>query len=335
MRFGPVPLDEAEGAMLAHSVRLPAGKLPKGRVLAAEDVAALRDAGTERVIVARLDPGDSGENEAAEALARALVPDAAAAGLRLTAPFTGRVNLIAEHPGVVVMDEARLTAVNRVDPMITLATVPPFQQMAAGGMVGTVKIISYGVPGDRLSAACEAGRGAIRLARPVLSRAALVVSEIPGGAGEKGVPAVRGRLDALGISMGAPVTVPHETGAISRAVAAAEGDLVLILTGSATSDPHDVAPEAVRAAGGEVARFGMPVDPGNLLFLGRQGGRPVIGLPGCARSPALNGADWVLARVACGIDVTPDDIARMGVGGLLKEIPTRPQPRAGKRRGTG
>jgi len=71
----------------------------------------------------------------------------------------------------------------------------------------------------------------------------------------------------------------------------------------------------------------MPVDPGNLLVLGRIGDRPVIGLPGCARSPALNGADWVLERVACGVPVTSADIAAMGVGGLLKEIPTRPQPR--------
>ncbi|WP_371056089.1 molybdopterin-binding protein [Rhodosalinus sp. K401] len=332
MRFGAVPLDEAEGAMLAHSVRLSSGKLAKGRVLSAEDLAALRAEGAERVTVARLDPGDMAENEAALALARALVPDPGAAGLRLTDPFTGRVNLIADHPGVVAMDEARLTAVNRVDPMITLATVPPFQQMAPGGMVGTVKIISYGVDGARVAEACEAAQGAIRLARPAISRAALVVSEIAGGAGEKGVPAVQGRLDALGIAMEAPVLVPHETGAIARAVAEAPGDLVLILTGSATSDPRDVAPEAVRAAGGRVDRFGMPVDPGNLLFLGRQGGRPVIGLPGCARSPALNGADWVLARVACGIEVTADDIARMGVGGLLKEIPTRPQPRAARAR---
>ena len=73
----------------------------------------------------------------------------------------------------------------------------------------------------------------------------------------------------------------------------------------------------------------MPVDPGNLLFVGDMDGRPVIGLPGCARSPALNGADWVLERIACGIEVSSEDIARMGVGGLLKEIPQRPQPRRG------
>ncbi len=103
--------------------------------------------------------------------------------------------------------------------------------------------------------------------------------------------------------------------------------MLLILTGSATSDLMDDAPEAVRRAGGTVARFGMPVDPGNLLFHGDLAGRPVIGLPGCARSPALNGADWVLERLACGVQITDADMAAMGVGGLLKEIAVRPQPR--------
>ena len=76
-----------------------------------------------------------------------------------------------------------------------------------------------------------------------------------------------------------------------------------------------------------IGRFGMPVDPGNLLFIGDIAGRPVIGLPGCARSPALNGADWVLERVICGRPPSPQDIMGMGVGGLLKEIPSRPLPR--------
>jgi molybdenum cofactor cytidylyltransferase len=108
--------------------------------------------------------------------------------------------------------------------------------------------------------------------------------------------------------------------------------MILILTGSATSDAMDVAPEALRSAGGEVTRFGMPVDPGNLLFIGQIKGTEVIGLPGCARSLALNGADWVLSRLACGLAVTSADIASMGVGGLLKEIPSRPMPRARKPR---
>ncbi len=122
--------------------------------------------------------------------------------------------------------------------------------------------------------------------------------------------------------------VPHETASLAAAIEG-RADMTLILTGSATSDRGDVGPAALVAAGGRLARFGMPVDPGNLLFLGDLGGRPVLGLPGCARSPKLNGADWVLERLACGLEVTPGDISAMGVGGLLKEIPSRPEPRGG------
>ena len=105
-------------------------------------------------------------------------------------------------------------------------------------------------------------------------------------------------------------------------------EVIEVIGSIAASEVDGVAEMRGNFASGVVERFGMPVDPGNLLFLGAMQDRPVIGLPGCARSPALNGADWVLSRVACGIETTGSDIAGMGVGGLLKEIPTRPQPRA-------
>jgi molybdenum cofactor cytidylyltransferase len=123
------------------------------------------------------------------------------------------------------------------------------------------------------------------------------------------------------------LTVPHRTEDIAAALRSAPGEVLLIQTGSATSDTHDTAPQALRDAGGTMLRFGLPVDPGNLLFHGRLDGRPVIGLPGCARSPALNGADWVLERLACGVGVTDEMVAAMALGGLLKETPLRGRAR--------
>ncbi|MGJ5618893.1 molybdopterin-binding protein [Sulfitobacter sp. MF3-043] len=328
MKFGPVPLADAQGAVLAHSVAVAGGRLRKGRVLSAEDVTQIRQAGLAEVIVARLEPGDVDENTAAAQLAGAI--KGGGAGLSATAAFTGRVNLIADGPGVAVLDVSAIEQVNRVHPMITIATVPPWQQLAKGGMAATIKIISYAVPQADLDLACAAaGAGAIRLSAPKLRTATLIITEIPGGVGDKGRIAIAARLEALGVDLEGVVMVPHKTQKLADAIKDAKSDLVLVLTGSATSDDHDVAPSALRLAGGQVHRFGMPVDPGNLLFIGDIGDQHVIGLPGCARSPALNGADWVLSRVVCGIEVTSRDIAAMGVGGLLKEIPTRPQPRRG------
>ncbi|MGR3504141.1 molybdopterin-binding protein [Pseudaestuariivita sp.] len=330
MKFGPVPLGEGAGAILAHSIGLASGRLRKGQVLTPDHLTRLAAEGHTEITVARLEPGDVPEADAAQRLAEALVgPDPN--GLRLTPPTNGRVNIVATSPGVVQLDAGRLAEVNRVDPMISLATVPELHQIAPKGLVATVKVISYAVPGARLAKAEAVGAGAISLAKPQLKTAALIVTEVPGGPGLKGTDAIAARLEALDMTQGSPLTVPHRTDALTAALTDVQVqgavDLILVLTGSATSDAHDVAPSALRAAGGTVTRFGMPVDPGNLLFCGTLGPVPVIGLPGCARSPALNGADWVLARTICGVPVTSDDIAAMGVGGLLKEIPTRPAPR--------
>ncbi|WP_120501060.1 molybdopterin-binding protein [Roseovarius sp. EL26] len=330
MKFGSVPVDKAEGAILAHSEAVVGKRLRKGVALTASHIAALQQAGVSEVTVAQLEPRDVHEDQAALALAQALQDGAE--GLRLSEPFTGRVNLIADGPGVVLLDVEKINAANAVNPMVTVATVGPFHQIHAGGMIATVKIISYAVPEGEIARAAELAKGAVGLAKPVKKTASLIITEIPGGPGHKGLAAIENRLSALEITLTETRSCPHDEGALADEIAAAKGDVVLILTGSATSDPQDVAPAALRRAGGTVDRFGMPVDPGNLLFLGDIESRPVIGLPGSARSPVLHGADWVLSRVACGIAVTSADIAGMGVGGLLKEIPTRPMPRRGRAR---
>ncbi len=331
MRFGPVPLDRAAGAILAHSEHLPDGRLRKGQVLAETDIARLRAAGLQSVDVAVLDAGDVHEDAAAARLAEAVLDGAA--GLSLSRAFTGRVNLVAEAPGVVAVDAAKVTAANMLDPMITLATVAPWFQTHPGGMVATVKIIAYGVSAEALDRAAEAARGAIRLHRPCYATASLIVSDTADGPGLRGVEAIRARLAGLGMRVKQTLSCPHEVPALAEAMAAANGEVVLVLTASATSDARDTGPEALRRAGGTVARFGIPVDPGNLLFTGRLEERPVIGLPNSARSPVLHGVDWVLARIACGVPIGDADFAAMGVGGLLKEIPTRPQPRQRKQDG--
>lgn len=336
MKFGSVKLAEAEGAILAHSMQ--AGQPPyakglcyriaKGTFLNAQHLADLAAEGHDEITVAQLETGDLHEDAAALTLAQALVPDEQSQGIRISDAGAGRVNLYALGAGLVRLDRSALEALNSVDPMITIATVPDYHRVDAEGMIATIKIISYGVEAAALEQAGAGAAGAIRVLSPVFTSASLIETrvsrEMPP---DKGRRSMAGRLHRLGVSLSDRVVVPHREAELAEALAEAPGEVLLILTGSATSDPLDVAPEALRRAGGSVTRFGMPVDPGNLLFLGEYQGRPVIGLPGCARSPALNGADWVLERVLCGCTVTSADIAAMGIGGLLKEIPTRPMLR--------
>jgi molybdenum cofactor cytidylyltransferase len=330
MKFGPVPLRDALGGILAHSQALADGRLRKGLTLGEAEIARLAAAGVAEVVVARLDPTDIDEDAAAERIGRALVHDEAAQGLRLSRAATGRINLHATVPGILDFDPAAVVRLNMVDPMITFACLPHLARLEPGVMAGTVKIIPYGVPRTAVARAAATG-AALRVRRAVIAGATLIETEAAAGSqeggSEKGEAAIRARLERLGVRLDEVVRVPHRTEALTAAIQTAKGGLILILTASATSDANDVGPEALRRAGGRVIRVGLPVDPGNLLFLAALGNRPVIGMPGCARSLAPNGADLVLERVVCGVTLTDADIAALAVGGLLKETKARGRPR--------
>ncbi|MEM6973023.1 MAG: molybdopterin-binding/glycosyltransferase family 2 protein [Pseudomonadota bacterium] len=334
MNFATLPLDLVEGAILAHSLQLSDGRLAKGVVLDASAIARLRGAGLDQVTVARLDADDVGEDAAAARLGSALAPHPATLGLHRAAAFTGRLNLYAATAGLLRVDAAMVTALNSIHPALTLATLEDATWVAERQMVGTVKIIPYAAPETAIAAAerrLSRATPALQVHPPAVRRAGLVLTVTRGmkqSVVDKGAAAVRTRLIALGLTLAEERRVPHEVDAVAGALGEIDGEIVLMLTASATSDPADVGPAALMAAGGRLERFGMPVDPGNLLFIGEAAGRSVIGLPGCARSPKPNGADWVLARVVAGQAPDAAEIAAMGVGGLLKEIPARPAPRA-------
>lgn len=334
MRFGPVPLEEAEGAILAHAVDTGERRLRKATVLGPDEIAALRAAGLTEVIAAVLSPGDLGEDEAATRLAEALVVE----GVEAKPAATGRVNLHATEGGVFRVDKALVDAFNAVDPAVTLATVADYSSVAGGQMVATVKIIPFAVPGTVVAQAAEAVAGKTILSVHAFRtrRVGVIQTVLPGlkeSVLDKTVRITEARLARSGSALAGERRTAHDAAAVEAAIRAFEPgcEMIVVFGASAMCDADDVIPAAIRGAGGEVLRTGMPVDPGNLLVLGRLGDKPVLGAPGCARSPKENGFDWVLDRLLAGIDVTSADIAGMGVGGLLMEIPTRPQPREATR----
>lgn len=330
MKFGPVALGEAEGAILAHSLQAGGRRLRKAHRLTAADIRDLRDAGVEEVIAAVLEPGDLDEDAAAARIAEILE----APGAEIRPPSTGRVNIHAADAGLFTVDKRTIDAINAVDPAVTVATLANFAPVEAGQMVATVKIIPFAVSAAiiaRIEAAVAAARPfAIEPFRP--HRVGLIQTVLPNV--KESVLDKTARITADRLSRSASRVTeedrpPHDPAKLVEAISAqvARNEMVLVFGASAVCDFDDVIPAAIRQAGGDVVRTGMPVDPGNLLVLGFIDGKPVIGAPGCARSPKLNGFDWVLDRLLSGLDISGDDIAGMGVGGLLMEIPTRPQPR--------
>ncbi len=332
MKFGPVPLDEARGAIMAHSQRIGERMIRKGSVLDDAAMATLREAGREEVIVARLEPGDVPEDIAADRLAQPLVSPL----LARTRAATGRVNLAAEVPGLLRVDTAMIDRLNTIDESLTIGTLPDYAVVAPKDLVATVKIIPFSVPGNVLAVAEALIRqaGSPLVLHPFHHlKVGLVVTELPGlkdSVTEKTIAVTEQRVTRLTGSLLPPLHVPHTEAAIGKALeslVSQDADLLLIVGASAVVDRRDVGPSGIVRAGGEILHFGMPVDPGNLICLGRIGTRPALVLPGCARSPKLNGIDYVLTRLFAGLPVGLSEIMKMGVGGLLKEIDTRPLPR--------
>ena len=331
MKFGPVPPRDALGATAVHTIRQDALVLKKGTLIGPAEVAALEAAGIKDVVVARLEPGDVSEDKAAAEIANAV----AGQGVHVDRAFTGRANLFAQAPGILVVDKEAIDRLNRVDEAITFATLSAFKPVVEGEMIATVKIIPFATSEASLKGAlAAAGKPFIRVAPYTIKRVGVVSTLLPGLATkvvEKTLRVMQDRLTPAGASIVAERRAPHEQGAVAKAVDEVlnEGaELVVVFGASAIADRRDVIPAAVEAIGGRIEHFGMPVDPGNLMLIGQARGQPILGAPGCARSPKENGFDWILMRLLAGLAVSREDVTGFGVGGLLMEIVTRPQPRA-------
>jgi molybdenum cofactor cytidylyltransferase len=326
VRFGLVPVAEAIGALAAHSVRAGTTMVKKGTLV------TLKQAGVERLIAARFEPGDVSEDEAAWRLAQSLAGENVVA----EAPFTGRSNLHAKASGMLLIDVDTINGFNAVDEAMTVATLPAYKPVIVGEMVGTVKIIPYAIPEILLQNGLVAiGREALRIAPYARCSVGLVSTVLPGlkpSVIDKTVAVLARRLKPANARIVRDCRVSHDAAVLAQELSdLAEGDtqLIIVFGASAIADRRDVIPSAIEMAGGRVEHFGMPVDPGNLLLVGSIAGKPVIGAPGCARSPKENGFDWILHRLLADIPVTRADIMSLGVGGLLMEIVSRPQPREG------
>ncbi|MEM7116242.1 MAG: molybdopterin-binding protein [Chloroflexota bacterium] len=335
MKFGPVPTTEAAGKILGHNIAAPSGRraFRKGHALTSDDITQLLAIGRTIVYVAEIEPDDVDENEAAKRIATAV----AGGNLTLSRAVTGRVNLHAAKLGVLRVDAARLAQVNACAGT-TLATLLSQTAVFPEKMVGTVKILPYAIPESTVQAVEAIATTPLIHITPLLPRrASLILSGSPSTRERilKGFDKpLRGRLETLGSSVHSVDFVPleDEQGEIGLARLLQQRrqenvDLIILAGETAVMDRHDIQPRAIERAGGHIECFGAPVDPGNLLVIAYLDGVPIMGAPGCARSPKPNIVDWVLPRLLAGDHLTHADIFALGHGGLLEDVAERPSPR--------
>ena len=333
MKFGSFKLPQAKGGVLAHSIALNNGKrLRKGIQIDEATLTQLREAEIETVILAMPEEDDVLEDVAATQIAQKLKAD----NLVIEEASTGRVNIFASANGLFCVNAEIINEINSIDPGITIATLPDNAPVNKGRFVATIKIIPYAVSVNSLDCVLVLQLSkSIRLhsfspkhiGMIATTHASLKTSVI-----EKTRDNLERRLALSGSSIVDEVRVEHDAKAIAVAInhLSPKSDLLIIFGASAISDVADCIPQAIEDSGGKIIRFGMPVDPGNLMLLAELANKPIIGAPGCARSIAENGFDWVLQRLLADVKVSNSDLAQMGVGGLLMETGSRPHPREKK-----
>ena len=336
-----VKTEDAVGHVLCHDMtqivtgdgpdapRFKGPRFRKGHVVAPEDVPVLLSMGKVNLYVWELEEGMVHEDDAAARMA-ALV---AGPGTRTSgAPSEGKINVLAARDGVLLVDSARLTAVNSVDEVMVATRRGGFA-VREGDLLAGTRVIPLVIAEERLAEA-EAAAGAEPLlsVEPFRLRTAAVIatgSEVASGLIEdRFTPVMVEKLAAYGIETVMRVTPGDDRADVVAAIDEARSagvDLVLC-TGGMSVDPDDNTPGAIRAAGARVVTYGAPVLPGAMLLVGyfdEPGGRsvPVLGVPGCAMYNKATVLDLVLPRIAAGVPVERADLVRMGEGGLCLGCP--------------
>ena len=203
MKFGAVPVGEAEGGVSVHSIRQGGLVLKKGTLIGKAEIAALKGVGIAEIVVARIEPGDVSEDAAAAEIAATVAGE----GVQVERAFTGRANLFAARAGVLVVDRAAVDRINNVDEAITFATLAAYKPVVAGEMIATVKIIPFAVAAKARDAALVVARAArplVRIAPYRIRKIGVVSTLLPGLAGkviEKTLKVTEERLAPAGASI--------------------------------------------------------------------------------------------------------------------------------------
>lgn len=340
-----VRTEDAVGHVLCHDMtqiltgddpgapRFKGPRFRKGHVVTAEDVLVLLSMGKVNLYVWELEKGMVHEDDAARRMA-ALV---AGPGTRTSgAPSEGKINVLADRDGVLLVDSARLAAVNSVDEVMVATRRGGFP-VREGDLLAGTRVIPLVIAEEQLARA-ESAAGSEPLVRvaPYLLRTAAVIatgSEVASGLIEdRFTPVMVEKLAAYGIECVARSTPGDERDAVVAAIneALAAGVDLVLCTGGMSVDPDDNTPGAIRAAGARVVTYGAPVLPGAMLLVGyfdelagERGMRPVpvLGVPGCAMYSKATVLDLVLPRIAAGVPLERADLVRMGEGGLCLGCP--------------
>ena len=332
MKIKNLAPQDSIGVVLAQTYNLPGKIISKGTFVTNEVVGYFKTGNVKTILCAVPEEGDIHEDEAAEAISSAIDKN----HIYADKASTGRVNFKSQSLCLVRYDRDFIKELNLVDESIAFSIVEHNQLLAEGDLIATLKIIPFFMQKKYVDRVIKILAKDELFKIHSLKKKEVILIQTCFEWQKKSIftatsNVTKARLEALGCSLKKEKLINHDYDtlrAIIRSSVKNEPEILLVSGATAITDRSDYIPKAILSEGGEIIQYGLAVDPGNLLLIGKVGNTTVIGMPGCARSPKLNGFDWVLQLLMADIPINREELADMGAGGLLMEIASRPLPRA-------
>nr|ADI18957.1 molybdopterin biosynthesis enzyme [uncultured Rhodobacterales bacterium HF0010_10C01] len=323
---------ESLGSVIAQTYNLPGKTISKGTFVTSEIVGYLKEGEVQNILCAVPDDGDIHEDEAANIISNAIDRS----HIYIDTASTGRVNFKSRSLCLVRYKRDLIKKVNMVDESIAFSIVEHNQLLAKNDLIATLKIIPFFTQKKYVDQVLSILDKNELFKTHNLNKKEVSLIQTSFEWQKKSMfkatsNVTRNRLEALDCSLNEEKLISHDYNLLRSEIRSSieSGiDILLISGASAIIDRSDYIPKAILSEGGEITQYGLAVDPGNLLLVGKIAETIIIGMPGCARSPKLNGFDWVLQLLMADIPVDKEELAEMGAGGLLMEIASRPLPRA-------
>ena len=319
-----VKVEDAVGMVLCHDItKIVPGEFKgrafkKGHIIRAEDIPVLLSLGKDHIYVWEMNSGDVHENDAGIRLAQAV----RGAGISLTEPSEGKVQLIAEYDGMCTIDEDLLYQINLVDDMV-VASRNNYRPVKKGDVVAGVRVIPLMINNEKLKQVEEIARD-----KDVISilpfkehKVGIVVTgnEVYYGRVKDCFSSViRKKVEDYGSKVIGQLIVPDDADQIAAAInkLISQGANLIMASGGMSVDPDDVTPSGIRQTGADIISYGAPVLPGAMMLAAYLSEIPILGLPGCVMYHKTTVFDLLLTLVICGHKITRPLIARLGLGGL-------------------
>lgn len=331
--------EDAVGHVLCHDITqiIPGvtkdARFRKGHIVTREDIPVLLSMGKEHLYIWEKDENTYHEDEAAEILYGLCKNDY----MERSQVKEGKIELTAAIDGLLKIDLELLNGLNRLGDIMIAARHPNTPVVKGDKICGT-RVIPLTIEKSKMEAAqrlCD-GKPIFTLLPYKKKKVGIVTtgSEVFHGRIKDAFgPVLVSKLKEMGYTnVAGQIFCDDQASMIEAGIKEflEQGVDMVLCSGGMSVDPDDRTPLAIKNTGARVVSYGAPVLPGAMFLLAYYENRvPIVGLPGCVMYSKRTIFDLVLPRLMADDEVTSEDLAKLGRGGLCLNCQVCTYPNCG------